>query len=308
MSIKGDVLEHLLNHRGEVISLTALASTLDTTLDTVRNTISTLRSDRKYGGAMRDDIKIVSRGYAVKYVGPPAPAAEPTKPTPADVPKKHVTTTVADVGSNARPATVEVVADDTPKPGPLPTKPTPSNVDSEPKTSPAREVVAPVHPYTDDLEEVLGQLGPVAYKVFLFIASQNGQNVTVIDIAEGTGLGRGTVASACYNTLYNRKQLNRNAARMFVKVGIDVYRLSLPGDGVKIDGPGQRNSQFPAELPVVPNKIGADPVVGKITEKLYGGNTSSTNEKRIFEELRALPDGAILIEDENGCVYKAREV
>lgn len=301
MSIKGDIIEHLLKHRGEVISLTALASSLDTTLDTVRNTISTLRSDRQYGGAMRDDIKIVSRGYAVKYIGPPAPAAEPTKPTPADVPKKHVTTTVVDAESNARPTAVEVVADDTPKPGPLPTKPTPSTSDSE--TIP----IGVVHPFSNDIETVLGQLGPTAHKVFAFVASQNGLNVTGDEVVEATGLTRSAVSGAFYNTLFNKKQLNRNARRMFVKVGKDVYRMSQPGDGVTI-GVSVPHSQFPAELPAVPNPAG-DPVVAKTVEKLYGNKASGlSNQKRLFEEIRALPDGSVLIEDTDGRVYKATEV
>lgn len=295
MSIKSDVLEHLMTHPNEVVSLTALASTLDVTLDQVRVAVSSLRTGGTKGNdtdivKMHDQIHIVSRGYAVKFCPPVKPTSKST-PTPADMPKHVAEKTPIEIKIESAPTT---------------TTDEPSTVDGKSK---GRTVTAPLHPYTDDLEEVLGQLGPVAHKVFAFIASQNGQNVHVMDIVDGTGLSRSAVTSTCYNTLYNRKQLNRNAARMFIKVGIDVYRHSMPGDGVKIDGPGQRNSKFPAKLPVVPATFTSDPVVTKTVAKLYGDKaTGLSTQKRIFEEIRTLPDGAVLIEDEDGNVYKAREI
>lgn len=282
MSIKGQVVDHLLAHRGEVVSLTTLASSLDVKLDTVRSVISVLRSSKqKGGGGMRDDIVIVSQGYAVKYVGP----ARETQPEPVNVPV---------VPKPAPPLIPPVSA------APTPASVTSSDVD--------KSMTIPVgveHPYSDDVETVLGQLGPVAHKVFAFIASQNGQNVTGDDVIEATGLKRSAVSSAFYNTLFNVKQLNRNARRLFVKVGKDVYRMSLPGDGVAV-GASVKHSQFPAELPTVPT---GDPIVAKTATKLYGNKeTKLSTQKRIFEELRVLPDGAVLIEDEDGRVYKAREV
>jgi len=166
MSIKSDVLEHLLNHPNEVVSLTALASTLDVTLDQVRNAVSNLRTGAVKQGSVTDDsvgmkeqIRVVSRGYAVKYVPKAEPEPTSVTPTPADVPKKHVVTTVVDSGSDGRPASVEAVMTDEPT--------IPIGVD---------------HPYSDDVEVVLAQLGPSAYKVFSFIANQNGQNVTTEDV------------------------------------------------------------------------------------------------------------------------------
>src|SRR5437868_7035414 len=104
MSIKGDVLEHLLNHPNEVVSLTALASTLDVTLEQVRGAVSNLRTGAVKQGngkdssvGMKEQIRVVSRGYAVKYLPPadePTPVPVISTPTPADVPKKHVVTTV----------------------------------------------------------------------------------------------------------------------------------------------------------------------------------------------------------------------
>jgi hypothetical protein len=296
MSIKGDVLEHLINHPNEVISLTALASGLDVTLDQVRSAISALRVGTRGGGkpadekaSMRDTLKIVSRGYAVKYMpNEPTPAPILVAPTPADVPKKHVVTTVVDSGSDSRPAHVEAVMTDEPT--------IPIGMD---------------HPYSDDVDVVLAQLGPTAHKVFAYVASQNGQNVTTDDVAEATGLSRSAVVSACYNTLFNKRQLNRNARRLFVKVGKGVFRMSTPGDGVII-GPALKHSGLPAVVPTVPST--SDSVVSKITEKPDGDKVikteppKSSDQKRLFEELRVLPDGAVLIEDEEGRVYKAREV
>lgn len=294
MAIKSDVLEHLMTHPNEVVSLTALASKLDVTLEQVRSAVSSLRSGAVRQGsgvdkdvAMRDSIRIVSRGYAVKYIpsGDDAPSSPEPTPTPADVPNKSVKTTVTS-GSDDRPAAVEVTMTD------------------------SDEAVIPVgvnHPHSNDVEVVLGQLGPTAHKVFSYIAQQGGMNVTGDDVVEATGLTRSAVTSAFYNTLFNTKQLNRNARRLFVKVGKDVYRMSLPGDGV-IVGPSPKHSGLPAELPKVPTTVTQSTTFTRTPVKVDTPTSPPADDKRIFEELRVLLDGSVLIEDEDGRVYKAREV
>jgi hypothetical protein len=275
MSIKGDVVDHLLAHRGEVVSLTALASKLDTSLDTVRNAISTLRSERQYGGGMREHIKVISKGYAVKYVGPPRDVVAPAE------------------------VETPVVA---PKPGPPPSA-----------SKPVVDVMAPAtavngHVLPEDLLDRFA-VGPIARRVLACVVAQNGEEITSDEIIAATGLNKPQVYGALYNTLTSTKQRNPEAMLYFEKTKHGVYRFRPNGDATPsvvsgLIGRGNNSSKTEQR-----KAAAGDPVVARTVEKLYGDKaTGLSTRKQLFEEIRTLPDGAILIEDEDGRVYKATEV
>jgi hypothetical protein len=201
----------------------------------------------------------VSRGYAVKYTAAPTDDKTST--------------------NGQQPAAVAVPSD-------------PPAVSATGKTLPYYR--SSKHVPTDNVSEILGQLGAVSSKVFAYAVSRPLTPVTVDEVAKATGYTNEQVTGAFYNTLSSSKQRNDNAARFFRKVKIGTYMYTPPTD-------------VPA--PSTPTKPVGDPIVAKTVKKLYGDKeTKVSTQKRIFEELRVLPDGSILIEDENGAVYKAREV
>lgn len=281
MSIKSDVLEHLITHPNEVVSLTALASKLDVTLDQVRSAVSNLRTGAVRQGEnssnskvkMSDQIHVVSRGYAVKYI-PPADAPKPTS-SPADMPKQL--------------------------------KLVPSTSDTTPLDQTTNGHVINDRPPAEVLLDKL-EVGPITRKVLRYVIERNGEPVRSQDIIEDTDLTRAQVYGALYSTLTSKTQRNPEAMNYFEKTAHGQYRFVADGNAKTVDetglvgtGPGRRSTQ--QQNAGVPT-----PTFTRTPVKAPPTKESTTVQKRLFEELRTLPDGSILIEDENGNVYKAREV
>lgn len=260
MSIKSDVLDHLIEHEGEVVSLTALASKLDLDLEQIRSAITNLRNGSMNGrndpaAQMKNQIVYVSRGYAVRYCG-----------TSGVDGQKPALTLASDVKAKTEPI--------------------------EPIRRSAKSID------TDDIAETLGQLGFIARQVFGYLVQHPNRDVQTREIVGALDLSKEQVIGALYNTLSSDKQMNNNARKFFTKVSHGVYRYVPPLTG-------QRSVAQQANRDMLLKPPG-DPVVAKIVKQKY--DTPTTVEKRLFEEVRTLPDGAILIADEDGNVYKAREV
>lgn len=259
MSIKSDVLDHLIAHEGEVVSLTALASKLDLDLEQIRSAITNLRNGAVHGrnepaAQMKNQIVYVSRGYAVRYCG-----------TSGVDGQKPALTLASDVKTKT----------------------------DEPPRRAAK------YTDTDDIAETLGQLGFIARQVFGYLVQHPNRDVRTREIVDALDLSKEQVIGALYNTLSSDKQMNNNARKFFTKVSHGMYRYVPPLTG-------ERSVAQQVNRDVLVIKPASDPVVAKIVKQKY--DTPTTVEKRLFEEVRTLPDGAILIADENGNVYKAREV
>lgn len=245
MSNKNDVLTHLMEHEGEVVSLPALASQLDLTLEQVRTAITLLRNGSTPNMVgLKEQLRVVSKGYAVKYVNSPS-----SKPAP-ELAKASVTegTNVADMSRS--PIDIEL----------------------------------------DRLKVV----GAITRQVLRFLMEHPNQTISSGTIITSTGLTQDQVYGALYNTMSNVAQRNPLVMNYFKKISSGQYRYMPPGVN-------STNGAIPK----------SDPVTEKIVKQKYESTPKSSTTvttKRIFEEVRTLPDGTILIEDENGYVYKAREV
>lgn len=294
MSIKGDVLQHLLEHEGEVVSLPALAAMLDIKLDSVRSAVSQLRhgAGRRSGNRMAnigDNLKIVSQGYAIMYVKPSLNGTTPHTSLESDSTSTPTETTET---TDSTSADADATSTDA-----TPTNATPESTVESTRAKPSIQTSAPMHPITTSPRKVLNQLGNVAAQVFGYMVKNPNRPITGEEVMKATGLKRNQVSGAFYNTLTNEKQRNRNAVRLFRKVGRDTYQYDKP---ITTASPAPKST---------------DPVVDKVVVKLYGDQETDVSrpsapagQKRLFEEVRTLPDGSILIEDENGQVYKAKEV